>query len=171
MGSARCTDSGQGGAGRLPGRVTGEQLAEDDVLLGAAQQPRRGVTDQGRRLAQDAEAERLVGAGQRRGRGAAEPGRDGVAQPGGREPGGSEQEAAVGAWPLRASTRWATTSTATVDRPVPGAPSTRSTGPRCSTTARWLASSTGAGAATGGGTTEDEHPGIPPRRPDTGTPG
>ena len=46
------------------------------------------------------------------------------------------------------STRWATTSTATVDRPVPGAPSTRSTGPRCSTTARWLASSTGALGAT-----------------------
>ena len=85
-----------GGADRLARGVAGEQLAEDDVLLGAAQQPRGGVADQGRRLAQDAEAERLVGAGQRGGRGATEPGGDGVAQPGGREPGRGEQEAAVG---------------------------------------------------------------------------
>ena len=87
---------------RLPRRVPGEQLAQDDVLLGAAEQPRRRVAAQRRRLAQDAEPERLVGAGQRLGGGAAEPGGDGVAQPGGREPGRRQQQAAVGARPRRA---------------------------------------------------------------------
>ncbi len=50
------------------GRMPGEQLAQDDVLLGAAQQARRRVAPQGRRLAQDAEAERLEGPGERLGR-------------------------------------------------------------------------------------------------------
>ena len=46
-----------------------------------------------------------------------------------------------------AATRSATTSTTTVEQPVPGAPSTRNNGPRCSTTARWLASRSGGSAA------------------------
>ena len=82
-------------SGRLPRRVAGEQLTEDDVLLGPAEQPRRGVAGEGRGLAQDAVAERLVGACQRRRGGAAQPRGDGVAQPGGREPGGGEDEALV----------------------------------------------------------------------------
>ena len=88
--------AGQGGADRLARGVAGEQLTEDDVLLGAAEQARGGLAGQCRRLAQDAEPEGLVGARQRGGRGATEPGGDGVAQPGGREPGRREQEAAVG---------------------------------------------------------------------------
>ena len=50
--------------------------------------PRRAAA-----CAQDAEPERLVGAGQRLGGGAAEPRGDGVAQPGGGEPGRREQQA------------------------------------------------------------------------------
>ena len=56
---------GPGRRGRVARGVTGEQLAEDDVLLGSAQQPRCRVADEGRRLAQDAEPEALVRARQR----------------------------------------------------------------------------------------------------------
>ena len=56
----------------------------------------RGVAGEGRGLAQHPEAEGLVGAGERRRRRAAEPGRDGVAQPGGGDAGGREEEAGVG---------------------------------------------------------------------------
>ena len=138
------------GRGRLPCRVPGQQLTEDDVLLGAAEQPRRWVAGQRRRLAQDAEAERLVGASQRRRGGAAEPGGDGVAQPGGREPGGREQEAAVGG------------GLAVLDalghhldghRGQAGARGAQHPQHRAAvlTTARWLASSTGTCGATGAG--------------------
>ena len=175
---AQLTAEGAGGQGqvhrvgprrrrRLARRVPGEQLTEDDVLLGAAQQPRCGVADQGRRLAQDAEAERLVGAGQRGGRGAPEPGRDGVAQAGGREPGGREQEAAVGGGlpgldPLGHD----------LDGHGGQAGAGRAEHPQHRAAVlddRALARvEHRRGGRDGGGTAEDEHPVIPPRRPDTG---
>jgi hypothetical protein len=62
------------------GGVPCEEVPEDDVLLRSAEQPRRGVAPQGRRLPQDPEAEGLVGARQGLGRGASQTSRDALAQ-------------------------------------------------------------------------------------------
>ena len=80
----------------LTGGVAGEQLAQDDVLLGPAEQPRRRVAPQRGGLTQDAEPERLVGPRQRLGGGAAEPGGDALAQVGGGHPGGGQRQHPVG---------------------------------------------------------------------------
>ena len=93
---------GQGRSQRLRPRrptaqlgVPGEQLTQDDVLLRAAEQPRGGLAGEGRLAAQDAEPERLVGAGQRLGGRGAEPGGHSLAQARRRQPGRREQQALV----------------------------------------------------------------------------
>src|SRR5674536_1680 len=63
--------------------VTREKLAQDDVLLRPAEQPRAWVPMERSRLPKDAETEGLVGAGQGFGRGATDPAGDAFAQLGG----------------------------------------------------------------------------------------
>ena len=82
--------------------VTGEQLSQDDVLLRPAEQPGAGVPAQRSRLAQDAEAEGLVGPRKRFGRGAADPVGDAVAQIRGRCPRGGQDQALIGRDPVTA---------------------------------------------------------------------
>jgi hypothetical protein len=85
---------------RRPGRVTlsvaGQQLTEDDVLLGTADQARRFVTPKRGLPPQDPESERLVRASQRLGRCAGQPCGDPLAQPGRRHARRGEQQALVG---------------------------------------------------------------------------
>ena len=82
--------------GRVALRVPGQELAQDDVLLRTADQPWRLVAAQRRLAAQDAETERLVGAGQRLGRGAGQPRRHPLAQSRGGDARRGEQQALVG---------------------------------------------------------------------------
>jgi hypothetical protein len=86
---------GPGRAGRVAAGVPGEQLAEDDVLLGSADQAGRLVAAQRRLPAQDPEPERLVGARERLGRGAGQPRGDPLAQPAGGHAGRGQQQALV----------------------------------------------------------------------------
>jgi hypothetical protein len=82
--------------------VTGEELSQDDVLLGPAEQPGAGAPPQRGALTQYAETERLVGAGQRFGRGAADPGGNAVSQIRGRSPRSRQDQALVWRDPVTA---------------------------------------------------------------------
>ena len=79
--------------------MTREEIAQDDVLLRAAEQPRSRRTAKGCLAAQHREPERLMRARERLGRRARQPRGQPVAQSSGGEPGRSEDQALVGGEP------------------------------------------------------------------------
>jgi hypothetical protein len=80
--------------------MTGEELSQDDILLGPAEEPGGGVPAQGGGLAQDAETKRLVGPGERLGRGASDPGGDAFAQISGCGPRSRQNQTLIGRDPV-----------------------------------------------------------------------
>jgi len=86
----------------LAAGVTGQELAQDDILLRSAQKPGVGVPAQSSGLAQDAETKRLVSPGQWFGGGATDPGSDAFAQISGRGPGSCQDQALIRRDPVAA---------------------------------------------------------------------
>ena len=152
----------------LTAGVTVEQLAEDDVLFWTADQPRRVITAEGRLAAQDAEPERPMSTGQRFGRRTGQPRGHALAKPGGGHPRRGEQEALVGVRPP-----WDAVDDQ-FDRghglAGAGAPRTRTTGARVSSTVRCSSSRLGASTTRAGArrrrTTSSSHHAraTPPRQ-------
>jgi len=84
----------------LSAGVTGEELSQDDILLGSAEKPGVGVPAQGGGLSEDTETERLMGPCQWFGRSATDPCGDAFAQVGGRGPGSRQNQALIGRDPV-----------------------------------------------------------------------
>jgi hypothetical protein len=84
----------------LGGGVTGQEVSQNDILLGPAEQP--GTRDTAARsgLAENAEAERLMGTGERLGRGPTDPCGEAFAQVGRCGSRGGEHEGLVGCDPV-----------------------------------------------------------------------
>jgi hypothetical protein len=147
------------------GGVAGEQLAEDDVLLGAAQQSRGRVTGERGRLPEQAEPEGLVRARQGGGGRAAEASRDGIPKARCCTSGRGEQQALVSSQPLGDRRRDALDG----HRGLAGAGCTEHPNDGSPVLDRGLLRPVEDGGSGLGevGAAKDEHPGIPPRPSDT----
>ena len=183
VGRASSTRSGQGGRGLMPVGVSGEEVPEDDVLLGAAEQARRRCRRAGPPPGAGCRSRATAGV---RASGSVEVppsravtrSRSAAAATRGGRGGGTGRPS-----PRPRPTRSATASTATVVLPVPGAPRTRSTPPRWPTTARCTGVEGGAAASAASGArrgrarrdsiTGRRHRGVPGRStgPGRGRPG